>query len=211
VVLESLINPDKARRKPWYLFLLGFVYSIIGVFLATWVFPSDTSLTLVFLTTMSTIPFVVNLLKTEESEDSEGIPIIKRHNDVLIIMLFLFLGITAGYTVWDLFSAENVFDLQTQTIEQIKNSVSGSAATQVALGRIISNNLKVVGFSLLFSFLFGSGAIFILTWNASIIAVAISNVIKSELINTSPGFADYLRAVNIGVGTYMIHGLFEIA
>ena len=210
MVLESLITPSRARKKPWNLFLLGFTYAIIGVILANWVFPSDTSLALVFLTTMSILPFVVNLLQTEEAEENESVPIIKRHNDVLVIMLFLFLGIMTGYTVWDLLSAESIFEVQTQTITEIRNSFSGSSIRFDSFGKILSNNLKVIGFSVLFSFLFGSGAIFILTWNASIIAVAISNVIKLELVGLAPGLGDYIKAVNIGIGTYMVHGIFEI-
>jgi len=75
---------------------------------------------------------------------------------------------------------------------------------------ILMNNLRVTGLCVLFSFLFGAGAIFILTWNASVIGVAISNVIKKVLLSLSPGLGSWLHAVNIGFSTYVFHGTLEL-
>lgn len=53
---------------------------------------------------------------------------------------------------------------------------------------------------MLFSFLFGAGAIFILAWNASVIAAAIGVFAKSSLVNMPAGMLRYL-----------FHGLPEIS
>jgi len=65
---------------------------------------------------------------------------------------------------------------------------------------IIENNVYVMIFTLIFSLIFGAGAIFVLAWNASVIAAAIGI------------FSQYqIREIPIGVARYMIHGFPEIA
>ena len=74
-------------------------------------------------------------------------------------------------------------------------------------GAILLNNIKVLAFVLLFSFIYGAGAIFILTWNASVISVAIGNTIRN-IISSSP--TSYFAAFSIGLGRYLTHGIPEI-
>ncbi len=210
MVLESLVNPTKARKDPSYLFLLGFIYAVVGIIIAEWIFPSDKSIALVFLTTFSMVPFLVNLLKSEEAEYEQKMPFFKRHNDVILIFLLLFLGTLTAYTMWNLVYGSNAFERQVNTINSIRNDFSGSAVNSGDFWRIVLNNVKVIGFTLFFSFLFGSGAIFVIVWNASVIAVAIAGVIKEEAALLSPTLGSYIQAVNIGFGTYMTHGIFEI-
>jgi uncharacterized membrane protein SpoIIM required for sporulation len=71
------------------------------------------------------------------------------------------------------------------------------------LGRFLSileNNIYVMIFTLIFSLIFGAGAIFILAWNASVIAAAIGIFTKYNIID-----------IPLGVLRYMIHGFPEIA
>jgi uncharacterized membrane protein SpoIIM required for sporulation len=58
----------------------------------------------------------------------------------------------------------------------------------------------VLIFTLIFSLIFGAGAIFILAWNASVIAAAVGIFVKSDIAH-----------LPIGISRYMIHGLPEIA
>ena len=67
----------------------------------------------------------------------------------------------------------------------------------------------------LFSFVYGSGAIFILTWNASVIATAIGNFIRTNLSSYAAAaglqkFGAYMHIVSIGLLKYTIHGIPEI-
>ena len=55
-------------------------------------------------------------------------------------------------------------------------------------------------FTLLFSLIFGAGAIFILAWNASVIAAAIGIFTKYQITE-----------IPLGLLRYMIHGVPEIA
>ncbi|MEM4710985.1 MAG: stage II sporulation protein M, partial [Candidatus Woesearchaeota archaeon] len=77
------------------------------------------------------------------------------------------------------------------------------------------NNIKVLLFCILFSFLYGAGAIFILLWNASVIGAAIGMFIRNSLseiflITGNLTIADYFSVVSIGLTKYIIHGFPEI-
>ena len=80
---------------------------------------------------------------------------------------------------------------------------------------ILLINTRVWIFCILFSFLYGGGAIFILAWNASIIGVAIGNIFRS--VTSTYALADhttllynYFNAFPMSM-SYMIHGIPEIA
>ena len=82
--------------------------------------------------------------------------------------------------------------------------------------KILLNNIKVLIFCILFSFLFGLGAIFILTWNSSVIAAATGDFIRSGFteINKVSGnnmAGAYFATIMAGFLRYMIHGIPEIA
>ena len=106
--------------------------------------------------------------------------------------------------------------MQTQTIIQIRSSVTGNAyETFRVFSDILANNLKVLIFCVLFSFLYGVGALFILTWNASVIGVAIGDTIRSGIyqlgqeLNFNAG-VQYLSVISYGLLRYSIHGIPEI-
>ena len=64
---------------------------------------------------------------------------------------------------------------------------------------IFSTNIYVLIFTLVFSLIFGAGVIFILAWNASVIAAAIGIFSKAQFANFP-----------ISISRYMIHGIPEI-
>ncbi len=57
--------------------------------------------------------------------------------------------------------------------------VSGAVTGNVlSFGKVLGNNLGVMAFAFLFSFLFGAGAVFIIAWNASVLGVLIGHLSK---------------------------------
>lgn len=213
MVLESIINPLEAGRKPQFMTLIGFIYATVGLVLSLWIFPQDPSLTLVFLTTMASIPLLINSLKIEADEDikpNKKTWLVGEHKDIIGIFFFLFAGMLLAYTLWYVVLPEDmtrlVFSQQIDTIDSVNRNVQGMVTEPGLLRAIILNNFKVLFFCLLFSFIYGSGAIFILTWNASVLGTAIGNAIK---VNIS-GIWSYFSAVPLGFGRYMLHGIPEI-
>ncbi len=223
MVLESLINPLKAENHPSVMFLHGFLYACLGFFLGIWVFNEHSSLIMVFLTTMAAMPLIYNIIKVEEKKDltiENERHLIKEHERALMVFLNYFLGATLAfaflYVIMPQETLLKAFQVQTNTITSLRSNVTGNASQ---LGRIffeiLSNNLKVLIFCVLFSFIYGVGAAFILTWNASVIGAAIGETIKTGLSQIGEVFHiftshHYVGIIGYGIFRYSIHGIPEI-
>ncbi|MCB9362426.1 stage II sporulation protein M [Candidatus Woesearchaeota archaeon] len=226
MVLESLVNPVVAERKPWMMILLGFLYATVGVFLSYWVFQSYSSLVMIFLTVLACAPLMYRTIKMEEKKDilmdGEG-NMLREHWKALSFLLFLFLGITAAYALWYTVlppgMSSTLFSVQQETINRINptGQVTGNYIVEGidTFTKIFFNNLNVLLFCLIFSLLYGLGAIFILVWNASVIGVAFGNFIRDKLSVAAAalGLAQvglYLHVTSWGFVRYAIHGIPEI-
>jgi uncharacterized membrane protein SpoIIM required for sporulation len=211
MVFESILSPKEVRKHPWKTLILGMVYSTVAIIVANWVFPSDPSLSMVFLATMTGIPLLVSVLRIEEKEDfsQKQYPLIGNHKDVLGVIFFMFLGLLISFTAWYIIlpeaDAQRVFNAQINTIQDINSftNIQGNYVKTDFLKIILVNNFKVLFFCLVFSLLYGAGALFIITWNSSVLGTAIGNAIKTNL-NLTP------LAIPMGFGQYMIHGIPEI-
>ncbi|MBC8494691.1 stage II sporulation protein M [archaeon] len=223
MVLESLIDPFKAETRPSRLILLGFVYCTISVFLSLWIFKSYSSLIMIFLTVMACIPLMFNTIKMEEEKDLQDMGerwLLKEHGKALKVFMALFIGIVLACTLWYVvLPSETVsilFETQTATIQNINPNVTGYVSGDInSFVKIFFNNIKVLIFCVLFSFLYGSGAIFILSWNASVIGAAMGNFIRSNIAfySTLVGFertGQYFQIISIGLLKYVVHGIPEI-
>ncbi len=223
MVLESLLNPLSAEKRPWEMLFIGFAYSSVAILLSLWIFRDETSLIMILLTVMASLPIVYNTMKLEEGKDlsiSKERDLLKEHSKAIVFLMFLFFGITFSFVAWYVFlppeTLNIVFDKQTTTIQAINNQVSGNAFQQLStFSRILFNNIKVLSFAILFAFIYGAGAIFILTWNASVIGAAIGNFIRTNLgeYASSIGFAKfsaYFGVAFLGLLRYSIHGIPEI-
>jgi len=225
MVLESLITPFKAEQRPIKLLFLGAAFCVVSILLSLWVFRSQASMIMVFLTSMAALPLIYNTIKMEEEKDLEGMEekwLLKEHSKALRAFMYLFLGAMLAFSFcYVLVSSDMVnvlFQSQTSTINAINSRVTGHLsfnANMSFFSKIFLNNIKVLIFCILFSFVYGSGAIFILMWNASVIGTAIGNFIRSELAKVAQlvGFdkiAHYFQIISLGLLRYSIHGIPEI-
>lgn len=235
-MLESLINPKKAERKPWEMIFIGALYAAVSLFvvdflfLRNYVFEKHISLLIVCFTVIFSIPFFFYMIKFEEEKDTKigsEKKLIKEHGRALSALMFLFIGYVLALSILFIAMPKETtstnFKVQIETyclinskfnVEQcVNNIISGQAFSNYSVeeipkikegmnrvSTILSNNFYVLLFSLLFSFLFGAGAIFILVWNASVIAAAIGIFTKGSIAN-----------LHAGLTRYLLHGLPEIA
>jgi uncharacterized membrane protein SpoIIM required for sporulation len=213
MVLESLIFPERAEHNPGELFFLGALYASVGILLALWIFKNEASMIMVLLTVIACIPLVYRTLRREEKKDTfiyEEKSLLREHGKALKFLMFLFFGFIVAYSLWFVFLPEdataNLFRTQMATINQINSKIVGNVINDNVIFQIFFNNLKVLFFSILFAFFYGAGAIFILTWNASVIGTAIGDFAKNKLI----GVSTYFFSIPIAIGRYMTHGVFEI-
>ena len=231
MVLESLTNPFRAEKRPYNLFFYGVLYSSVAILLSLWIFKEEASLIMVFLTVLASTPLVYNTIKYEEEKDKKSVkelPLLKEHAKALSLFVFLFLGMLFAFSMWFIFlpqeATETSFRTQIATINSINAKVLGnsllSATSSISSGsdlvaKIFFNNLKVLIFCILFALFYGAGAIFILTWNASVISAAIGSFIRNNLsiYANELGFAKiggYFHIFSLGLLKYLIHGIPEI-
>ena len=223
MVLESFINPSDARKSSWSLFFLGLIYSSVGILLALIVFPEQASTYSIFLATLAAAPLFVSLLKDEEALNIQLIEekrnIFGNNLNIVSAFFFLFLGFTVSFSLWFSFLPEwalnDVFSEQINNISSIRSIITGNFLENTFFWTILQNNLRVLFFCLLFSFLYGAGAVLILCWNASILGSAVGIFIREKIAEITG--ADYLSSITVylsnlpyGLGQYMFHGSFEI-
>lgn len=226
-MLEMLISPRKAERKPWELFFVGTFYASISILLVNWIFSKDVVLfnhagiLVITFTVMFSLPFMYYIIKLEEGKATQHIgsfKLLKEHRKAIWALLWLFMGFVVGFAFWYIILPDTTsFKTQIETYCLINRPANfdscvtqfggekGSQATVFAtnterLFLIFANNIYVLIFTLVFSLIFGAGAIFILAWNASVIAAAIGIFTQSSL-----------SALPLALLRYMIHGLPEIA
>lgn len=225
MVLEMLMNPKKAERKPWEMFFIGLFYASIAIFLSNWIFQKYASLVMVFLSVLAPLFLIQNTLRFEEEKDKEissEMILLKEHSKALSFFMFLFIGFVIAYSFWYLVlpshTVANIFGIQIETIETINSLASAHLSLSGAptlLSQIFLNNAKVLFFCLLFAFFYGAGAVFILAWNASIVGAAMGSFIRTGLavIARDVGFINishYFSTFSLGLLRYFTHGLFEI-
>lgn len=226
-MLESLINPKKVEKGPWKMFFIGLIYASLSLLLVHWFFSSDTILSrysgmiVVTFCVMFSLPFMYFIIKQEEQEDEEveGLFSVWRvHKDAIYAFMWLFLGFIVAFSFWYIVLQDsNLFNAQIETYCMINSpgnvedcvarydftqqiSSTGAATKEMRFLSIIENNVYVMIFTLIFSLIFGAGAIFVLAWNASVIAAAIGIFTKYQI-----------TGVPFGIARYMIHGFPEIA
>jgi len=205
------------------MFLAGFLYSLVGMGLSYLVFKENAGLLTVFLIVLATVPLLYTTIKNEEELDlqlEKESALLKEHTKVLVFLMCLFLGIVVALSVVYILlpsSISNItFNLQQQAIQKVNMNIQGQITHLDLFTRIFANNLKVLFFCIIFSFLYGTGALFILTWNASVVATAIGTVFKTEIAKAAslvglPGVAAYFSAASFSFFRYMTHGILEMA
>lgn len=226
-MLELLISPKKAERQPWELFFIGLFYASLAVLLVNWIFSRDAILVkysgilTVTFTVMFSLPFVYYTMRYEEKKINNqigSISLLKEHERALWTFLWLFVGFVVAFSFWYiLLPTTQSYHTQVEAFCAINRpgDFSGClsqyggakgvqqtafAGNKERLFLIFANNIYVLIFTLVFSLVFGAGAIFILAWNASVISAAIAIFTNSKL-----------SALPFGLIRYLVHGVPEIA
>jgi uncharacterized membrane protein SpoIIM required for sporulation len=160
------------------------------------------------------------IIKTEEKEDEEveGLfGVWKAHKDAIYAFMWLFLGFVVAFSFWNIILQDaNLLNFQIQTYCQINSpgnveacvqeyssgdlNMTGASINGMRFLSIIENNVYVMIFTLIFSLIFGAGALFILVWNASVISAAVGIFVRYKISD-----------IPLGIARYAIHGIPEIA
>jgi uncharacterized membrane protein SpoIIM required for sporulation len=226
-MLESIVNPRRLEKGPWKMLFIGIIYGSLSLLLVRWFFGSDAVLSqysgmiVVTFSVMLSLPFMYYIIKQEEEEDEKAFGLFsvwRIHKDAIYGFMWLFLGLVVAFSFWYIVLQDpTLFNAQLETYCKINNpgnldtcvsnyyfgqqpDSTGAATKQLRFLSIIENNIYVMIFTLILSLIFGAGAIFVLAWNASVIATAIGIFTKHQV-----------SGIPVGIARYMIHGFPEIA
>jgi len=224
-MIELLMKPKRAERRSWEMFFVGAFWASVSLLLVAFVFGKDSvlkegsGLLVVTFTVICCLPFMYYIIKLEEGKDieiSDSGKLIKEHSKAIRALMWMFFGFVVAFSFFYIAfpdSAGQNFNFQIKTFCAINNPShydycieqhgvpvgTGAVTGTNAVLSIFANNIYVLIFTILFSLAFGAGAIFILVWNASVIAAAIGIFAKGSLVQ-----------LPLGILRYMIHGVPEI-
>ncbi len=230
MVLERLVNLGELRKPSLLLAYSSFI-TLVSISLAFLLFPRNTGLVSLFFITISFLPIVSGLLRKCERE-------LKRnefkYKDILKFYFLFFLGVTTTYFILFIILPENVLSLvfhdQIETTKVISGEIGdallvvnariaechGATSSRDIFLFILQNNLKVLYTCILLSLLFSTGALFIISWNSSVIATAIGIIARSNIYEFAQAhalekLASYFAFYSISLAGLMIHGFFELS
>lgn len=224
-MIELFMKAKVAERRPWEMFFVGLIWASVSLWFTVFTFGRDSvlkeggGLLVVIFTVICCLPFMYYIIKLEEGKDieiSDSGRLIREHSKAIRALMWMFLGFVVAFSFWYALFPDTVgpnFNFQIKTFCAINNPshfdycveqygvpiATGQAAGTNAVLGIFANNIYVLIFTILFSLAFGAGAMFILVWNASVIAAAIA-IFTDKTLSQLP----------IGLARYMIHGVPEI-
>ncbi|PIU21867.1 MAG: hypothetical protein COT15_00125 [Candidatus Diapherotrites archaeon CG08_land_8_20_14_0_20_34_12] len=194
--------------------LFSFIVSSVALWTAYFTFPTHASILAIAFITIGTVPVIYKIFAEAEhiQERLENKLVIHRY--LIAIYGFLSLGIILSFIAWYMIlpdqssnvcltsdicingiSKDTFFSEQIKTlggIENLRAKLTGNVTALVSCGSssgcwfdvIFFNNLTIIVLAIVFSILYGSGAIFLISWNSSVVAIAIA-----ERLNAMQHFA----------------------
>lgn len=184
MVLEHVFPEDWLEHKGRYAFLLGVIYAFIGLVIASILFPGDPALVAVAFTSLLLLPELYKIFSVEERKESAeqgySLNVLWREDiDLVRIYISLFIGILLVYSVGAMvmpgIEANTLFREQLEI--RFGQGFSGQAVAGQAVSggfsgdlffSLLSNNFLVLIACFIMALLTGDGAVFLITWNASV-------------------------------------------
>ena len=179
MVLEHVFPEDWLENKGRYAFILGIVYSIIGILISSLLFPGDPALVAVAFTSLLLLPELYKIFSIEERQERMEMglsvkAIWRDDSDIVRIYIFLFLGILLVYSIGTMllpsFQSNNLFreQLEIRFGQGFAGSATGTSFSGSLFFDLLGNNFLVLVACFILALLSGDGAIFLITWNASV-------------------------------------------
>ncbi|MBU0953570.1 MAG: stage II sporulation protein M [Nanoarchaeota archaeon] len=192
MVLERMIAATQLKNQPDVAMFIGFIFVLVGFITSFLIFVTGMSVAMIGLSSMLMVPYAMKILNLEKSRYRS---VFSKENGAVKFYSFLFFGMAFAYTI--LFGVLNPKTLQIAFKSQLDiigaplaSSVAGAFATNWSLFyQIISNNLTIIVVLILLSFVYGTGSIFVLNYNASIAGIVYGSILNAFIWGGIPLFA----------------------
>lgn len=204
-MLESMLDPEKAEKRPWETFWLGFLFTIAAGLMTLQIGGARGGFLFIAFISMGAAPFFIRVFDFEEKKVGKNF--IDRHDEVIKIYAFFFLSVIFASSLLYVFLptdtskvlfSDQLEDLCTRGIvsdtrcgtitvtgQALGTLVGGGYGTSNAVSpefnfiNILLNNLEVLALAFIFSFVLGAGAVFLIAWNATIIGTLIGKIAEN--------------------------------
>jgi len=220
MVLESLLDPLKIREHPLEFLGVGFLVTIVSFYLSYAVFADNAGFLFLILIMFAALPTLYIGLQNEHAMQlylKSELSILKKHAQYITMIGSYFIGVFLAFLILVVVNpvsmTESVFEPQVSAINGLNNHINGQITSTQKTSYILLNNMRVLLFTICFSFLYGAGAIFILTWNISTVGVAAGSLLLKNLQVLQLSEASIplaIGAVSHPFLRYLIHGVPEL-
>lgn len=206
MVLESIISPESLRRHPAEAFFQAAIGTAVAILICNLL--GQNGLFLTFLITLAILPSVIFQLKDDEQKgENEAFwsycyrgGFLQRHGGLILDYVFIILGvavtIAAAFLILPESTSSGVFSDQINTISQI----TGNVTMPDIFSQILLNNLGVMTICFVFSLFYSTGAIFLISWNATVLGVVVGQGAKALY---------GVHSIPLVLLSYLPHGSFE--
>ncbi|MBI3413305.1 MAG: stage II sporulation protein M [Candidatus Aenigmarchaeota archaeon] len=221
MVLENIADFELIKKNWSRVFVFGFFVNTVSTITASIIFEPAAGLVALFLVSAAAFPLMNRMFEEEEAMDVYGQPsFFARHAKILKIYSGFFLGVllstSLAYFAMDAAHANNTYRFQLSALRSasINDRATGAALEPQTFDKILLNNMRVAAISFLLSVIFGAAAVFIVSWNASVIAVFIGILAKAAAapfgfgVLSAPGAFFY--GLFSAAGTIALHGIPEV-
>lgn len=175
MVFEKIFSVEKLRKSFWYSAFVGVICSIIGIFIARFLFGANSGLASVMFTSILLIPILKELFKKqEELEFLEKTISLKKifldNKQIIKSYSAIFVGIFSAYYLVSylgvLLGLNVISVLREQLFMDAALIGHANTSSSMFLG-ILSNNWLVIIACFLLSIAAGSGGALFVVWNIS--------------------------------------------
>ncbi|MFH1591485.1 MAG: stage II sporulation protein M [archaeon] len=239
MVLEKLFAVKWVERRPIYALLMGVLFSLFAFFTASALFWNKSHLigitSIIFIVVLC-IRGVNDLFDIEENEEAEEYAgFFKEHEALFDFFLYFFIGVFITFFVIAIinptlvFSRADFLNIQDETPSTLLRMVTkdsdgsglppppppdfafqgGRPTILREISAIFVNNIYVMIICFLLSLFYSSGALFLITFNASIFASALAHAVQAKL--ASAGLISQVSFLACNLGVMFVHTLPELA
>ena len=190
MVLESIFTAKTLEKKPFDMLIMSMIITLVCVFVSVKILPEHAGILSASLITIGLTPVVFKLFRMEEQKERRYARKISketfwdRHDETIILFSLFFIGNFLAVFLITLIAPQSfiatAFGNQISAIGSI-NSATGAFLGSDLLSIIFLNNMRVMFFAFLLSFLIGAAGLFILSWNASVLAIYLGSFIREGL------------------------------
>jgi len=209
MVLEQVYSVDFLRKKPVYTFLLGITYALVGLGAALFMFPEDPALVAVAITSILFLPSLYKFAAMEEKEESREkgfkiLNLLKKQKQFVKAYIYAFFGVFVVFAFFSIILPNLATNHLFREQLAVLSSAGGAIFSKGLFFGILSNNFKIFLLCFLVSLALGNGAIFIITWNASVWGTIFGNLAKSSALAVGKSPFIYFVLILISVFPHML-------